>query len=329
VYAHSYEFTEARRKVPETGISAFFNERHSDHQPLNTHIHAKIFSTFGFVFANRQSQNKKIPIMKKVILALVIAASTLTANAQKEKKYAKIIYKDVKTENSDLVISVDNIVSTDAETKFKLKITNKTADYIIYKPEESKFVINGKEMTPSEKWLIISPNESDFRVINLKEKNMNTVKSYSFVVDGLYRASANAEGIPAPDFRLPPTKNDFQAGSFNVSLDKMSKESAQTDVKFKVSYNGDKIGFIFPSKAGVLMPDGNEYANGKRNASAIILTKGKDDSFTLHWDRMQGRALDMQKVEMIIKWNATFAEITPEKMKSETVEMQIDDILSK
>jgi hypothetical protein len=167
-------------------------------------------------------------------------------------------------------------------------------------------------------------------VINLKEAKMNTIKNYTFLVDGLYRASANAKGIDAPDFTLPPTKNDFQAGSFNVNLDKLSKESAATAVKFKVSYNGDKLGFIFPSKAGALMPDGKEYANAKRKASAIILIKGQDDSFTLNWDRMEGgRAMDMQKVEMIVKWNATFAEITPEKMKSETVEMQIDDLLSK
>jgi hypothetical protein len=273
---------------------------------------------------------KKPPTMKKSILALVIAVSTLTATAQKEKKYAKIIYKDVKTENSDIVISVDNIVSTDAETKFKLKITNKTNDIVIFKPEESKFIINGKEMKPSEKWLIIKPNDSDFRVINLKEAKMNTVKSYTFVVDGLYRASASGQGVPAPDFRLPATKNDFTAGGFNVSLSNLSKETAHTAAKFKASYNGDKIGIIFPSKTGALMPDGNEYANGKRKEDPIILFKGKDDTFTLHWDRMEGgKKMDMQMVEMFVKWNDAFTEVTPEKMKSETIEMQIDDILSK
>lgn len=266
--------------------------------------------------------------MKKLLLAIVVAVTTLTASAQKERKFEKIFYKDSKTENKDLVIVVDNAVSTAAETKFKLKITNKTNDYILYKPEESKFMVNGKEMAPKEKWLIIGPNESDFRVINMKG-SFNTIRDYSFQLDGLYRIPANAKGIETPDFRLPATKNDFSAGNFNVTLNKMSKESGATDVKFNVSYNGDKIGFIFPSKAGVLMPDKNEYANAKSKAAPIMLMKGEDDSFTLHWDRMQGKGMDMQKVEMFIKWNATFSEVEPNKMNSETLQMVFDDLLSK
>ncbi len=54
-------------------------------------------------------------------------------------------------------------VSTEAGTKFKIKIQNKTNDYIIYKAEESKFVINGTEVQPKEKMLLIEPNESGSR----------------------------------------------------------------------------------------------------------------------------------------------------------------------
>lgn len=266
------------------------------------------------------------------MLALVIAICTLSFSfAQKEKKYAKIIYKDSKTENSELVITVDNAVSTAAETKFRLKITNKTNDYILYKPEESRFSINGKELIPEEKWLVIEPNESDWRVINMKGAQFNTVKTYTFVLDGLYKISSKTKGMPAPDFRLPATKNNFSAGNFNVTMDKLVKTTASTSVKFNVSYNGDKIGFVFPSKAGVKMPDGNEYANAKSKAKAIMLLKGKDDTFTLVWDKMQGggKTMDMQFAEMFIKWNDTFAEVNPQKMKPENLEMQIDDLLSK
>jgi hypothetical protein len=266
--------------------------------------------------------------MKKVVLALVIAACTMSVKAQ-DRKYEKIIYKDSKTENKDIVITVENAVSTVAETKFKLKITNKTNDYILFKPEECVFIINGKEASPKEKSMIIDPNDSDYRVVNLKGA-FNTVKNYSFKIDGLYRIPSNAKGIESPDFRLPPTKNDFSVGGFNVNLNKLSKESGGTDVKFNVSYNGDKIGFIFPSKSGVLMPDKNEYAMANSKAHPIMLMKGEDDSFTLHWNRMEGgKAMDMQKVEMFIKWNGTFSETSPEKMNPETVQMQFDDLLSK
>lgn len=267
--------------------------------------------------------------MKKLLTCVGFISLLSTAMAQKEKTYEKIYYLDSKTETSDLIIIIDNAVSTVAETKLKLKIKNKTSDFIIFKPEESKFIINGKEFQPKEKWLVISPNESDFRVVNLKGAQYNSVKNYSFVVDGLYKASTDAKGIPVEDFKLPASKNDFKAGGFNCSLKKLYKETDATDAKFDCAYNGDKIGFIFPSKVSLKLPDGNEYANAKSKASPIVLMKGQEDGFTLHWDRMQGgKVTDMQKVVMMIKWNDTFSESALEKMKAETIEIQFDEVRS-
>ena len=268
--------------------------------------------------------------MKKIVATLLIGVCVINIlSAQKEVKYAKLYYKDSKVETNDLTITVDNAVSTDAETKFKLKITNKTSDYIIYKPEESKFVVNGKELKPAEKWLIISPNESDFRIINLKGADYNKVKSYSFVLDGLYKVSSSAKGIVVPDFKLPPAQNEFKADNFTCTLGKLTKESDKTEVKFKCAYNGNKIGFIFPSKVSVKMPDGSERANAKSKAKAIMLLKGENDDISLKWERMEGgKAMDMQKVDMLIKWNDAFTEVDPEKMKSETLEMAFDEEMS-
>jgi len=267
--------------------------------------------------------------MKKIVLTSLVIACTLSSAIAQEVKYVKIFYKDFKMETSDLTITVDNAVSTEAETKFKLKITNKTSDYIIYKPEESKFVINGKDLKPSEKWLIISPNDSDFRIINLKGAGYNTVKSYSFVVDGLYRVSSSAKGIAVPDFKLPPAQNEFKAENFTCTLGKLSKESDKTEAKFKCAYNGNKIGFIFPNKVSVKMPDGSEHANAKSKSKVIMLLKGETDDITLKWERMEGgKAMDMQKVDMMVKWNDTFSEVDPEKMKSETLELVFDETMS-
>lgn len=269
--------------------------------------------------------------MKKIVLTLLVVIGALnTTLAQKEKKYEKIIYKDSKTENSEVIITVDNAVGLEKETKFKLKITNKTNDYILYKPEESKFIINGKEMAPTEKWLLVLPNDNDYITINVKGGPFNSVTNYTFQLDGLYKVSSNAKGLDAPDFRLPATKNDFTAGNFNCNLSKLTKETEKTSVKFSCTYTGDKIGFVFPSKTSVKMPDGNEYANAKSKEKPIFLTKGKSDDFKLVWDRMQGgKSMDMQFVEMFIKWNNTFVEVSPEKMKPETLPFLIDDTLSK
>lgn len=268
-------------------------------------------------------------IIKTSALALVSLLSISTAIAQKEETYRKIFYKDTKTEHNDLTITVENAVATEGESKFKLKIVNNTADYILYKIAESKFVINGKEIEVSEKPLLISPNESGHRVVNAKGTGYNSVKNYEYIVDGLYKVPADTKGLPTADFMLPASRNDFKTGPFTCKLDKVKKESAVTNARFTCTYNGNKAGFIFPSKVAVKMPDGREYANEKTKASEIMLSRGEDDYFTLTWSRMEGgSAMDMQKVDMLIKWNDAFAEITPEKLPSTKLAISWDEALT-
>lgn len=272
--------------------------------------------------------------MKKLILALVAVTSVLTASAQKEKKYAKLYYKNILLETGEVTISVDNAVSTDGETKFKLKITNKTADYIMFKPEDCKFIINGKESKPSEKPKTIEPNSSDWLVVNLKGPGYNAIKSYSFEIGGLYKVTTNGTVVSAADFKLPASKNDFKAGNFSLNMTKLTKESGKTEVKFDCAYNGDKVAIVFPSKMGVVMPNGNEYASIQPKGllakkGPILMTKGQTESISGNWEKMDGtKAMDMQKVEMIVKWNDTFTEATPEKLKNETLNFEFDEALT-
>lgn len=269
--------------------------------------------------------------MKKIILTL--ALTLLIGGIAQSQTFEKLFYKDVVKETSDVTITIDNAVSTAAETKFKLKITNKTNDYLIYKPVESKFVIAGKESKPKEKMLIIKPNESDFVTINLKGAGYNVIKNYSFVVDGLYSVSANGKTISVPDFKLPASQNEFTAGDFNCTMTNITKESDKTEVKFKCAYNGDKIGVIHNTRAGVKMPDGKEYANAKKpgmlesKSKEVLVMKGGEESVNLKWDRMEGgKAMDMQKVPMDIIWNATFTEAPAVKINAETIELEFDEV---
>ena len=272
--------------------------------------------------------------MKKVILILVAVSSLTTLSAQKEKKYDKLYYKNTIIETSDVTITVDNAVSTDGETKFKLKITNKTADFILFKPEECKFVIDGKESKPTEKPKTIEPNSSDWLIVNLKGTGYNAIKNYSFVIGGLYKVSTSGKVIETPDFKLPASQNDFKTGNYSLTLSKLTKESGKTEAKFNCAYNGDKVGIIFPNKMGVKMPNGNEYASIQPTGllakkGPIILTKGQTETISGNWEKMDGtKAMDMQKVDMFIKWNGTFTEVAPEKLKDETLNMEFDQALS-
>jgi hypothetical protein len=272
--------------------------------------------------------------MKKFVFAFIAVAATLGAAAQKEVKYAKLYYKNTVVETNEVTLSVDNAVSTDNVTKFKLKITNKTNDFIMLKPEECKFVINGKEMKPHEKPKIINPNDYATYTFDMAGAGYNSVKNYTFEVDGLYKVTTSGTVTEVPDFKLPATSNDFKAGNYSCTLSKLTKESGKTEAKFECSYTGDKIGIVFPDKMTVKMPDGNEYAAVKptgllAKSGPVILTKGEKESFSGNWNRMEGgKTMDMQKVDMYIKWHDTFTEATPEKLKNETLKLEFDEATS-
>ena len=265
--------------------------------------------------------------MKTAILGLALAISI--GNVKAQVKYEKLFYKDQIKETNEVKITVDNAVSTAAETKFKLKITNLSADYIVLKPEECVFMINGKEMKPKEKWLVIKPNESDFRVINMKGAAFNEVKNYSFTLEGLYTISTKGTVVNAPNFDLPASKNDFEAGGFKCTVSSIYKESDKTEAKFKCAYTGKKVGLIQTSKAAAKLPDGKEYANAKSKSEITLLMKGEDDSFTVKWDRMEGgKAMDMQKVPMVIIWHETFMESDLVKLKAEKLDFEFDETMT-
>lgn len=269
--------------------------------------------------------------MKKIILLIGLTISTsLVSIAQKEKTYEKLYYKDVTVDNEKYSILVENAVSTAAETKFKLKITNKSSDYLIFKPEECKFIINEKETAPKEKWLVVKPFESESKVINFKGTELNKLKNYSFSVDGIYSVNANGTVAKGEDFYLPASKNDFTTGNFKCTLEKLSKDSDKTEAKFKVEYTGENVALIFPSKATVKMPDGKEYVSKYgsgmfSNKGASVLMKGQNETFTLSWDKMEGgRKMDMQLVEMIIMWHETFTESPAVKLNGCNVNIEFD-----
>jgi hypothetical protein len=271
--------------------------------------------------------------MKRIITIasalLLITNFAFAQKKEKEKKYDKVFYKEAKVETPDYDITITQGVSTEEYTKFRLKITNKTASYLIYKPAESKFMINNTPSNVNEKEMVIDPYQSEGKTIDLKGKDFNKVFSYSFVAGGVYKVTPPSTSIPAEDFKLPPAKNAISAGPFVITQEKLSKETDKTSVKFSCVYNGDKMGLVFPQKTNMRMPDDKDYATVKKE-KPILMTRGKSENFTLEWNRMQGgKVTDMQKVDMIIKWNDAFSEATPEPLKAETLTLEMDEAKSK
>lgn len=257
--------------------------------------------------------------MKKTVLTLVVFISCTALQAQ---KYKKIFYKDQTIEGKEIKVMVEDAVATNSEIKFKLKIKNLTSDYILYKASESSFVIGGKTANPEEKPLVIRPNDTDYRVVNLTGDHKKA-ENFEFKMDGIYKISATANGTDAPDFQLPRSQNSFTTGPFTVTCLKDKRETARTDVKFAVKYTGDKVAIFEPNKVALKMPDGKEYANYHSDRKPQVLTK-EEFEFTVSWKDIPKTSGDMQFANMLIVWRDAFKEITPEKLPVQIINIEFD-----
>jgi len=255
--------------------------------------------------------------MKKnssILFITICIAFSSFAQKQKEIKYKKTFYNNQTIENADMKIMIDDAVATKMGMKFKVWIENKTNDYIIFKATECEFQIKDSKVNPIEKSIYIAPNDKESKVIDIKGSQYILPENFIFKMAGFYKVSLDAKGNIIPDFKLPPTSNEFQSGGFSVSVDGFKKSTTQTDATFKVTYNGDNIGTLEINKIGVKMPDGKEYAPVFSEKRPVIFEKGKAEDFKVLWKNLPPESGDMQKVDMMILWRDAFKELTPVKI---------------
>lgn len=231
--------------------------------------------------------------------------------SQKEKKEdkkgdeKKTMYKDATAETDDYKIYIVDAVAYATQSKFKMKVFNKTNDYLVIKPSEITFISGDRSLSSTDRTFVVAPNDEASLVIDYKGPNMQ-VDSYSLDVKGIYKASAGGKIAEAPNFELPPTKNEFSAGNFSCMLKKNDSKTDKTVSRFECFYNGDAAGVINPLKTVAVMPNGTDNPNTKKNRP-IVIEKGQSIDFTLVFLEVKD-AGDMQKKPIQVKWGETFRE---------------------
>jgi hypothetical protein len=268
--------------------------------------------------------------MKKtrfILLACFISAVLQwNAFAQKSKTDPEhtIYYAEVLTETNDVNVEIKDGVSRIEFSKFKIKLSNKTTDYIVYKPKESILKISGSDFFPNDRVLLIEPSDKGGRVLDIKGNGKNLhVDEYQFVLAGLYKIKADAPSIEVPNFKLPASINDVTSGNFKIELLKINKETKETVAKFKVTYTGKGYGLVNPNKLGVKIDNGQEFANAKKQ-DAFLLAPGESDTFTALFT-IPGKIADMQFANMEILWRNTFSESDLQKLEGLTIDIKIDE----
>lgn len=267
--------------------------------------------------------------MKKtrfILLACFLTAIQWNTFAQKSKTDPDHTnyYAEVTTETNEVSIEIKDAVSRIEFSKFKIKLANKTTDYVVFKPKESTFKISGSDFSPNDRLLLLQPSDKGGRVLDIKGNGKNVhADDYQFVLAGLYKIKADAPSTDVANFKLPASVNDVTGGNFKIELLKISKETKETVAKFKVTYTGKGYGLVNPNKLGVKIDNGQEFANAKPQ-DAFLLAPGESDNFVALFT-IPGKIADMQFANMEILWRNTFSESDLQKLEGTTIDIKLDE----
>lgn len=273
--------------------------------------------------------------MKNLLLLFcflfVLSSADAAPLEAKEKKYDKVVYNEITQEKENMTIFIVDAVSTDEYFKFKLRIHNKSADYLKIDFAQLKVVLNGGlEFKPMEKPLIIAPGDFGVRVIDIKGPQFR-VTQLDIILDGIFSVSSSGKVHEAPIFKLPVSNNTFEAGPFKVVNKGTELKTDIGLVKLEVTYTGSQMAIVQPMKVTLKMPvSGNQFANMSSNRKAIVLGPGESQEFTLIWKDIDVRQNgDMQKVNMDVLFKDAFMESKATAVASSTITLSINESLSK
>src|ERR1700748_3107742 len=88
-------------------------------------------------------------------LAALIHVPTFAQDKKKSNPKHTNFYKPVSVDTKDVKIEIQDAVSMELFAKFKLKLTNNSTDYILYKPKESLFKLETGDFVPQDKKTIL------------------------------------------------------------------------------------------------------------------------------------------------------------------------------
>lgn len=256
--------------------------------------------------------------MKKSAITILYVCALLMVfplSAQKKKKEKK-----VDPEHENHFAELNPVETSDYSIEFsdvhcqmdfaiaKMKITNKTNDYLIIDMGQIEFVFDwGTVKNKNKREVIINPKDSKTKTAKVDGDNRFHVEKFTLKVNGIQKVPTTGTAVKLDDFRLPPAVNTVSSGSTSVNMSKMKKVTDITDTRFEMENKGSNYIICNPSKIATKFPSGNVFANSYSKSRPKLVKPGKSDKFNVVCEEQQPEG-DMQFIELNVVWNDAFVE---------------------
>jgi hypothetical protein len=262
---------------------------------------------------------------RTLAVSLALLIPTVAWAASKHENH----YKPVSAETDAWSLTATEGQAQDEFARFKLELTNSTDDWLYFDPTQVVMHFPTGDQSPEVGLLrgahLIAPKSSTERTLAVKGAGLH---HDTFTVDmgGIFVLDDEAEPLAFPDFQLPASKNDVEAGPLACEVGKIKQETKITKVPFECTYTGDHALLVDGSRIAVRVEDGQEFSTREKPATQVLLPG--DSTKVVAVFKVPAKVTDMQFATMQLVWNDTFIETELQPTDAPTLTFELDPALT-
>lgn len=289
------------------------------------------FNTIQIITNFKKKATMKSNITKSLLTLAIIGVTSVFA--QEVTEYKKVYYDNPESQSNDhCELAISDVVSVPEYTKFGMKISNNSSDFLFYNSKESTFNFSFGERHPVVKPIYIKPGGSKTRTLQVDGGDKFLQKSFSADMSGLYRIPMDGEPAVAENFKLPASSNNMTAGNFKIVLKKFDASTKEAKAVFECTYTGDKVALVDGTNISVSAIRKNSeekvvYANDNKKSKVQILNPGDKVKVTAVF-HIPGKIVDMQFATMYVIWGDTFVETEAIPMDAFVFNLEMNEAMT-
>lgn len=220
-----------------------------------------------------------------LIITTLICSFVFTGKAQDEIKYNN----PPNFITSDLRIYIEDAVATDAYSKLKIVLDNKSKNtYVVLIEDMTAFEYEGlgKYYPKKSKELVVAPSDKGSTVVKVERDIDYRKPAYNLLLEGIMTGSPSGN-LPLEKLTLVPgTNSKSNAENITFEFEEFEGKKGKYSVKANVSFNGNnnELLIVDPSKFKLISSNGEVISAVWNRDKSFALRPGETEKLKLSFE---------------------------------------------